>query len=141
MFEQRMTMLTLGVTDLGRARRFYESLGWRASGASQGDVVFFQTGGSAIALYRQENLSADLGLEAAPRPGGVTLAYNTRSRAEVDALMAEAEAAGARVLKPPHEMAWGGYVGYFADPDGHAWEIAYVESFLPGADGSIVLPP
>ena len=139
-FEQRMTMLTLGVADLGRARAFYESLGWRASSASQGDVVFFQMGGSALALYRQEALSRDLQGEDAPRPGGVTLAYNTRSRDEVELRLREAEAAGATVLRAPHETSWGGTVAYFADPDGHPWEITFVESFIPAPDGSIELP-
>ncbi len=139
-FEQRMTMLTLGVTDLGRARAFYESLGWRASSASQGDVVFFQTGSSALALYRQEALSRDLGASEAPRAGGATMAYNTRSREEVAIRLREAEAAGATVLKEPHETPWGGTVAYFADPDGHPWEITFVETFVPKDDGSIALP-
>lgn len=139
MFEQRITLLTLGVADVGRARAFYERLGWKASAASQESIAFFQIGGSALALYPQANLSRDTGLER-PGAGGVTLAYNTRSREEVDRLVAEACAAGGKLLRSAHETAWGGYVAYFTDPDGHPWEITYVEQFVPDEDGSMTLP-
>lgn len=137
MFEQRMTLLTLGVADVGRARRFYERLGWSASSHSNEEIAFFQIGGSGLALYPQDKLTTDTGLAPDPRAGGVTLAYNTRSRAEVSDLARAVEAAGGRILKLPHETSWGGYVCYFADPDGHPWEITYAEMFVPDADGAV----
>ena len=143
--EQRLSLVTLGVTDLDRSRRFYEDgLGWRASevGASTGEVVFFQLGGIALALWGREALAADAGLPS-PGPGGsfsgVALAHNVRSREEVDAVLARARAAGGRVLRPGGAASWGGYTGYFADPDGHLWEVAWNPHFTLREDGS--LPP
>jgi uncharacterized protein len=138
-FEQRVTLLTLGVADVGRARAFYEALGWRASSVSQEGVAFFRLGGIGLALYPQGELSRDTGLDA-PAPGGVTLAYNTRSRGEVETLVAEAVAAGGKLLKGANETEWGGYVAYFADPDGHPWEITHAPMFVPAADGTIEIP-
>jgi len=139
--EQRISLITLGVADIAAARAFYEKLGWTASGASMDEVVFFDMGGMIFGLYGQSDLSSDSGLmERAPVPGGITLAYNTRSRGEVDRLMDVVEAAGARVLKAPADMPWGGYVGYFADPDGHPWEISWVPQFPVREDGSIEIP-
>ena len=139
MFEQRMTLLTLGVADVGRARRFYEALGWSASRHSQEGIAFFRLGGIGLALYPQEELSADTGLSPDPRAGGITLAYNTRSRGDVAALAQVVETAGGRVLKVPHDTAWGGHVCHVADPDGHPWEITFAPMFVPGPDGAIDL--
>jgi catechol 2,3-dioxygenase-like lactoylglutathione lyase family enzyme len=139
--EQRISLITLGVADLEKSRRFYERLGWRRSMPQTKDVVFFQAGGMALALYGRSDLAADAQISAEGRGfGGITLAYNTRSREEVDAVLAEAEAAGARVLKPAREAFWGGYSGYFADPDGFPWEVAWNSSFPLDADGNLHLP-
>lgn len=140
--EQRMTLVTLGVADLAHSRRFYESgLGWTASGASTPEVVFFQLGGVALALYGRAALAAEAGLTAPDgTPSGAALAHNVRSRAEVDAVLDEAAAAGGRLLKPGREQPWGGYAGYFADPDGHLWEVAWNPHFPLDADGKVHLP-
>lgn len=138
--DQRLSLVTLGVADVARSRRFYEALGWRASGASVAEVAFFQLNGMALAVYAQSALSADLGIAAPPRPGGITLAVNLRSREAVDATIAEAVAAGATLLKAAQAMPWGGYVGYVADPDGHPWELAWVPMFDLDAQGNLNLP-
>jgi uncharacterized protein len=139
--EQRVSLITLGVADLTRSSRFYERLGWRRSMAKAEGIVFFQTGGMALALYPRDELARDANV--APEGKGfcgVTLAYNTRTREEVDAVLAEAEAAGAKVLKPAEEAFWGGYSGYFADPDEFPWEVAWNPSFTMAQDGSIRIP-
>ena len=126
--EQRVSLITLGVADLSASRRFYEAgLGWRgqAGGSGEGSVVAFQLGGMVLALFGRGAMARDMGLPEAAAPGGITLAHNVRSKAEVDAVLAEAVAAGARLLKPGADTFWGGYTGGFADPDGHAWEIAW----------------
>ncbi len=139
--EPRISLITLGVTDLARARAFYERLGWQRAVREAEGVVFFRAGGMALALYPAAELAADAGVPAEgsgfPR---FALAHNTRSRAEVDAVLAEAVAAGARLLRPAREAFWGGYSGYFADPDGVAWEVAWNPGFPLAADGSLVLP-
>ena len=137
--EQRVSLITLGVADLGRSLRFYEGLGWRR-GNDHVEVVFFQAGGLVLGLFAWEALAADAGL-AAEGSGfrGLSLAYNTRSRAEVDAVMAEAVAAGAALVKPAQETFWGGYAGYFADPDDHVWEVAWNPHWTLLEDGSIRL--
>ncbi|WP_034491430.1 VOC family protein [Afifella pfennigii] len=121
-----MSVVTLGVADLARARRFYEEgLGWRR-GNSEAEVAFYQLNGMVLALYPSRSLAADAGI--APEASGfagITLAYNGRSREEVDVVIAEAEAAGAIVVKRRQEVFWGGYSGYFADLDGHVWEVAF----------------
>ena len=141
--EQRVSLITLGVADLARARAFYEEgLGWTPSPASQEGVAFYQAGGLAIGLYPRAELAADCGL-ADPGPqafSGLTLAYNTRSRAEADAVLAEAVAAGGKLVKPAQEVFWGGYSGYFADPDGHLWEVAHNPFWTLDADGALRLP-
>jgi uncharacterized protein len=139
--ERRVNYLTLGVADLARSRAFYEKLGFHASSASQGDIVFFQLGNIALSIFPREELAKDVGV---PEEGGgfrgVTIAYNTRSKEEVSAILAEAEAAGARIVKPAQDVFWGGHSGYFADPDGHLWEVAH-NPFAPmDADGVIKLP-
>ncbi|MFI5014846.1 MAG: VOC family protein [Hyphomicrobiales bacterium] len=129
--EQRLSLVTLGVSDLGASRRFYERLGWTASAASQGDIVFFQMNGFALALYPRDALAADAQVEnTASGFPGVTMAHNLGSEAEVDRVFAAMVEAGARPLKPPRKAFWGGYSSYVADPDGHLWEIAH-DPFLP----------
>ena len=139
--EQRISLVTLGVANVATARAFYERLGWTASSASMDEVVFFDMGGWMFGLYGQSNLSKDSGLtENKPVPGGITLAYNTRSREEVDQFMDDVTEAGATLLASPVEMPWGGYVGYFADPDGHPWEISWVPHFPILEDGRLEIP-
>jgi catechol 2,3-dioxygenase-like lactoylglutathione lyase family enzyme len=139
-FEPRVSLITLGVADLARARAFYETgLGWRASPASQGDIVFFQLGGLALALFPRAALAEDANVADAG-PGAVTLAHNVRQPADVDRLLAFAEAAGARVTRPAQAASWGGRTGYFADPDGHPWEIAWNPHFVIEPDGALRLP-
>lgn len=139
--QPRISLVTLGVSDLARARAFYEALGFIASSASQGDIVFFQCGGLGLALYPRDKLAEDA-LVPDSRPGfsGITLAHNLSSEGQVDALMAQAAAAGARIVKPAQRVFWGGYSGYVADPDGHLWEIAHNPYFPLAEDGSLVLP-
>jgi catechol 2,3-dioxygenase-like lactoylglutathione lyase family enzyme len=138
--EQRLSVVTLGVADLERSRRFYEEgLGWRR-GNDHAEVVFFQAGGAVLALHARHLLAEDARV-ANDGQGfdGITLAYNTRTREEVDAVLAEAAAAGAKLLKPARDTSWGGYAGYFADPDGHAWEVAWNPGRTVEADGSVSL--
>ena len=139
--EQRVSLITLGVADLQRSREFYERLGWRRSMAEAEGVVFFQAGGMALALYSRTELAKDAKISPEGSGfNGIALAYNTRSREEVDSALAEAQAAGARILKPAEEAFWGGYSGYFADPDGFPWEVAWNPSFAILEDGSLRLP-
>jgi predicted lactoylglutathione lyase len=139
--EQRVSLITLGVADLERSRKFYERLGWRRSMANAEGVVFFQTGGMALALYPRRDLAKDANLADDGRGfSGISLAYNARNREDVDSVLAEAEAAGAKILKPAQTAFWGGYSGYFSDPDGFPWEVAWNPSFLIADDGSIKVP-
>jgi catechol 2,3-dioxygenase-like lactoylglutathione lyase family enzyme len=138
--EQRLSLVTLGVADLGRAREFYEALGWATRAGPGDDVVFFQAGGMVVALWGRDQLAEDSEVEDSGGWGGVTLAHNVRSPAEVDAVMAEAEAAGARIGRPAGETFWGGYSGLFVDPDGHPWEVANNPRWTIREDGSIELP-
>jgi len=138
--EPRLSLVTLCVTDMARARRFYEALGWRASGPAEG-VTFFQAGGMIVSLYGRAEQAADANLPAEGSGfGGIVLAHNVRERADVDRVLDEAAAAGATILKPGHDIFWGGYVGYFADPDGHPWEVAWNPGFTILEDGSVRLP-
>ena len=138
--DQRISLITLGVADVARARAFYEQLGWR--GQEVEETVFFQAGGMAVVLWHRDKLAEDAGLTDSGQDGfgGIGLAQNVRTEAEVDAVVAAAEAAGARVTRPPAETFYGGYAGYFADPDGHAWEIAHNPGFTLADDGSLTLP-
>ena len=138
--EQRLSLVTLGVADLERARRFYEDgLGWRRGNANA-EVVFFQIGGAVLALWSRDALAADARLPAAASGFcGIALAYNTRTREEVDRVLAEAKAAGGTILKPAQDAVWGGYTGYFADPDGHPWEVAWNPGWTLLEDGSVRL--
>jgi uncharacterized protein len=138
--EQRVSLVTLGVGDLGRARAFYEALGWHTNAGPDDDVVFFQAGGMVLALWDRARLAEDSGVEDGGGYGGITLAHNVRSPQEVDAIVAAAEAAGATVTRAPAEAFWGGYTGAFADPEGHPWEIAHNPRWEIGADGSVTLP-
>jgi catechol 2,3-dioxygenase-like lactoylglutathione lyase family enzyme len=138
--EQRISLVTLGVADLARARAFYQALGWREAPAPADDVVFFQAGGMVLGLWDRASLAADSAVRDSGGWGGVTLAYNVGSPAEVDAVIAEARAAGAAIGREPAATFWGGYSAAFADPDGHPWEIANHPGWLLGPDGSITLP-
>jgi predicted lactoylglutathione lyase len=137
--DQRLSLITLGVSDLGRARAFYEALGWRTNAGQDDDVVFFQAGRMVVALWSRERLAEDSGVEDAGGWGGVTLAYNTRSPAEVDAVIEEARAAGAAITREPGETFWGGYSGMFRDPDGHPWEVAHNPGWTIGDDGGVTI--
>jgi catechol 2,3-dioxygenase-like lactoylglutathione lyase family enzyme len=139
--EQRISLVTLGVRDLTRSRRFYEALGWRTGAAKEDDVVFFQAGASILALWDRAKLAEDSGVEEGEGWGGVTLAHNVRSQKEVDEVMAQAGAAGAKIARPAGKTFWGGYSGIFVDPDGHPWEVAHNPAWTLGDDGSVSLTP
>ena len=137
--EQRVSLVTLGVSDLGRARAFYERLGWTTGAEPDADIVFFQAGGMIVALWDRAELARDTGVEDRGGFGGVTLAHNVGSPAAVDAIFAEARAAGASVTREPEATFWGGYSGVFVDPDGHAWEVAHNPFWTLRDDGSVEL--
>jgi catechol 2,3-dioxygenase-like lactoylglutathione lyase family enzyme len=136
--EQRLTCVTLGVSDIGRARAFYEALGWRGT-SPDGEVVFIQAGGMVLALWDRGLLAEDSAVTDAGGWGGVTLAHNVGSPEEVDAVIAQAEAAGARIGRPGAPTSWGGYSGVFVDPDGHPWEVAHNPYWRLAADGTVHL--
>jgi len=138
--EPRLTLITLGVEDIARARAFYEALGFKAGRASQESVTFFDAGGIVLALYGRGPLAEDATVEdSTPGFSGVALAHNARSEADVDSALAEAVAAGGKLIKSAGKAFWGGYSGYFADPDGHLWEVAYNPYFKLGSDGRVEL--
>lgn len=124
--EQRVSLITLGVADLERAAAFYEALGWARVDSPDG-VIAFDLIGQTLGLYPKVALAEELGMEASTIGGfcGITLAHNLAEKADVAPLLARAEAAGATILKPAQDVFWGGYHGYFADPDGHVWEVAH----------------
>lgn len=139
--EQRISLVTLGVADLARARAFYKRLGWR--GQEVEETVFYQAGGLGVVLWSREKLADDAGITDDPGGdgfGGVTLAHNVRSRDEVDEVLRAAAVAGATITRPARETFYGGYAGCFADPDGHVWEIAWNPGLPLAADGTIVIP-
>ena len=138
--EQRVSLVTLGVRDLRRARAFYEGLGWKSRAKDDDDVVFFQTGGMVVSLWDRARLAEDSGVEDSGGFGGVTLAHNVRSPEEVDRIIALAESAGARIARRGAETFWGGYSGVFVDPEGHPWEVAHNPHWALTDDGSVVLP-
>jgi uncharacterized protein len=138
--EQRVSLVTLGVRDLRRAREFYERLGWTTRAGSDDDVVFFQAGGMVVALWGRSRLAEDSGVEDGAGWGGITLAHNVRSPGEVDRVIAEAEAAGARIPRHGEATFWGGYSAVFVDPDGHPWEVAHNPRWQIAEDGSVTLP-
>ena len=134
--EQRINVVTLGVADLDRAVAFYEALGW--SGRRPDDeVAFFQAGGTVFALYSRDKVIEENGLDAADGPGAFTLGYLVRSEHEADELLAAAEAAGGTITRPAERMFWGGYSGTFADPEGHAWEVAHNPGWTLADDGTV----
>jgi predicted lactoylglutathione lyase len=138
--EQRISIVTLGVEDIARSRRFYEELGWR--GQDVEETVFFQAGGQAVVLWSREKLAADAGVEDDRATfGGIALAHNVRSRDEVDELVGRAGSAGATVTRTPGTTFYGGYAGCFRDPDGHVWEIAFNPAFALDEHGNLTIPP
>ena len=140
LMEPRLSFVTLGVADVAASRNFYEALGFRASSASQPGVTFFEAGGVVLAVFGREALAEDAGV-AVGKPGvsGVALAHNVRTEADVDSVLAEAVAAGAKLLKPGKKAFWGGYSGYFADPDGHAWDVVTAPGIEVGDDRRVHL--
>ena len=140
MFPKAITLVTLGVRDLARARAFYEALGWSAAQAPEG-VVFIQLQGQVLGLFGIEDLAKDQGVPVETLgKGAVTLARNLETEADVDAAFTQALDAGATVVKRPEKVFWGGYSGYFADPDGHVWELAMNPFWPLNADGTLTLP-
>ncbi len=139
--EQRLSVITLGVADLARARAFYEALGWSTGAGPDDDVVFFQAGGMVVALWGRSQLAEDSGVTEGEGWGGITLAHNVRSPSEVDSLMSEAAGAGATITRRAGDTFWGGYSGVFLDPDGYPWEIAHNPHWTIAEDGSVTLAP
>ncbi len=138
---QRVTLITLGVRDLDRARIFYAAWGWRAYPGTEQKVSFYQMNGSVLGLFGLADLAEDQGRPGVELgTGAMTLAQNCDDEDEVDTVFAAAVAAGATVLKRPEKVFWGGYSGYFADPDGHVWEIAHNPFWPLGPDGALALP-
>jgi catechol 2,3-dioxygenase-like lactoylglutathione lyase family enzyme len=139
--QPRLNVVTLGVADVARAKAFYEALGFLPCGFHNPDVAFYEAGGVALGLFGRTSLAEDAGV---PDRGdgfrAVSLAHNTRSEAEVDAVLAHAVACGATLIKPAQKVFWGGYSGYFADPDGHLWEVAYNPGFPLDEAGHLQLP-
>lgn len=139
--EPRISIITLGVDDLDRATRFYEAMGLKRNEKITEGVAFFQMGGMILALWPRSELAKDAGLEAQRCDfAGFALAYNTRSEAEVYHVLAAAERAGGRIVKPAQQAFWGGVQGYFADTEGHLWEVAHNPGFPLDAEGNISLP-
>lgn len=144
-FYPGITLVTLGVDSVERSSLFYERMGWRRSrAASQGSISFFQLNTLALSLFGRRDLAIDSGLSpqsvSSKAFSGVTLAQNHGSKSAVDAVIAEAEVAGGKILITPRDTDWGGYHGTFADPDGHVWEICFNPFFPLAADGSVTLP-
>lgn len=139
--EQRLSLITLGVADIARSRRFYEGLGWTASRTGNDSVVFFQLNGIVLALYGREALAADAHV-ADDGKGfrGIALAYNVRRKEQVDDVLASAQQVGGQIVRPAEDTFWGGYSGYFADPDGHLWEVAWNPAFALDDAGNLRLP-
>jgi uncharacterized protein len=138
--EPRVSLVTLGVADLDRSRRFYEALGWRSDSKPEDGVVFFQSGGMVFGLWSRDELAKDSEVADSGGWGGVTLAYNVGSPADVDAFLARARDAGATIARQGSGTFWGGYNGVFIDPDGHPWEIAHNPFWTLGEEGDITLP-
>jgi hypothetical protein len=140
--EPRISIITLGVTSLEQSYNFYTQLGFSTSGKPKDGIIFFKTGGVCLGLYPQDDLAADVSPDfSAKRDGfsGITLAHNTRTKEEVDQVLKLAEEAGAHIEKPAHDTFWGGYSGYFSDPDGYLWEVAYGDCWDFNEDGSLII--
>ena len=140
--DPRISIITLGVTDLERATAFYTALGLPLAQTGSEGIAFFRMAGTVLALYPHDKLAEDVGsrfVGGTTGFSGVTLAHNTRTKPEVDALLARAEAAGGRIEKPARDVFWGGYSGYFSDPDGHLWEVAWADFWQFNPDGSLIL--
>jgi uncharacterized protein len=137
--EPRLSLVTLGVSDVARSRAFYEALGFKAARAPEDAVTFFSAGGVILALFGRAALAEDAMIPDSKPGFGVALAHNARSEAEVEAVLAEAVAAGATLIKSARKAFWGGYSGYFADPDGHLWEVAYNPYFRLDEAGRVAL--
>jgi catechol 2,3-dioxygenase-like lactoylglutathione lyase family enzyme len=138
--EPRLSLITLGVADVARARKFYEALGFKAGSASNESVTFLDAGGVVLALFGRSALAEDAAVaDNAPGFSGIALAHNARSEADVNKALAAAAAAGAKLIKPAGKTFWGGYSGYFADLDGHLWEVAHNPYFTFDAEGRVVL--
>jgi len=137
--DQRMSLITLGVADVSRSRAFYEALGWHTNAGPDDDVVFFQAGCMVVALWDRARLAEDSGVDDNGGWGGIPLAYNTRTPAEVDAVIEEARAAGGAIPREPGETFWGGYSAMFCDPDGHPWEVAHNPNWEIGDDGAVTI--
>ena len=137
----RISIVTLGVDNLAKSKAFYEALGWEVAGSAGDEICWFRTSDSYLGLFGREALARDAGLRSEPTAefGGITLAINVESEAAVDSAFEAAEGAGARILKPAERTEWGGYSGYFADPDEHPWEVAYNPNFPIGDDGRITI--
>ncbi|MGD1925352.1 MAG: VOC family protein [Paracoccaceae bacterium] len=141
MMDQRVSMITLGVADLERAGAFYSALGWQKAAESQPGITFYQCPGMVLGLFPLDELAKDQGRPGAHLgSGAMNIAQNQPDRQAVDAVFEQAIGAGATSMKPPQEVFWGGYSGYFADPDGHAWEIAHNPFFPLARDGTLTLP-
>lgn len=138
MVEQRVSLITLGVANISRARAFYQALGWVGESPDE-EVVFFQAGGVIVALWDRRKLAEDSVVTDGGGWGGVTLAYNVSSPEQVDTVLAEAESAGATIGRAGAPTFWGGYSGVFIDPDGHPWEVAHNPGWILDPDGSIRL--
>ena len=139
--EQRLSLITLGVSDLNRARAFYEALGWQTNAAPEDDVVFFQAGSIVVALWDKAKLAEDSGVEEASGSAGFALAHNVRTPEEADLIASEVRAAGGTITREPGETFWGGYSFAFTDPDGHPWEVAHNPRWTVTDDGQTLLGP
>jgi len=139
--EQRVSLITLGVSDLARSQAFYEALGWTTGAEPGDDVVCFQAGGMILALWDRTRLAEDSGVADAGESGGFALAHNVAAPAEVDAIAEEVRAAGGTIKREPGETFWGGYSAAFTDPDGHPWEVAHNPGWTLTDDGRTLLNP
>jgi catechol 2,3-dioxygenase-like lactoylglutathione lyase family enzyme len=139
--QPRINIITLGVNDFARAVNFYQKgLGWKLAKASQDDIAFFSLNGIVLALYPYQKLAEDAKVQGGTGFGGITLAHNAKSENEVDEVLKTAEEAGAKIVKPAEKVFWGGYSGYFADPDGYLWEVAYNPFFQFDVNDNLLLP-
>ena len=138
--EPRISIITIAVEDLDRAVRFYEAMGLKRHAGITDGVAFFQMGGVILGLFPRKSAEEDAGTTFGQAPSAIYLAYNTRSDAEVDEVLAAAEKAGGRIVKPGQRAFWGGWYGYFADADGHVWEVAHNPAFPIDVEGRISLP-